>query len=69
MEAAKATLEILLPELGEKIREDSNAKSDADLSVSGYNFDNSNNKWMNVADAVRALMAENLFPPSYTSYP
>lgn len=35
MEAAKATLEILLPELGEKIREDSNAKSDADLSVSG----------------------------------
>ncbi|KAK3874551.1 hypothetical protein Pcinc_020510 [Petrolisthes cinctipes] len=32
MEAAKATLEILLPELGEKIREDSNTKSDADLS-------------------------------------
>lgn len=33
-EAAKATLEILLPELGEKIREESNTKGDADLSVS-----------------------------------
>lgn len=31
-EAAKATLEILLPELGEKIREESNTKDDADLS-------------------------------------
>ncbi|XP_069976525.1 microprocessor complex subunit DGCR8 [Penaeus vannamei] len=31
-EAAKATLEILLPELGEKIREESNTKGDADLS-------------------------------------
>ncbi|KAG7159237.1 microprocessor complex subunit DGCR8-like [Homarus americanus] len=32
-EAAKATLEILLPELGEKIREESNTKGDADLSI------------------------------------
>ncbi|XP_053650878.1 microprocessor complex subunit DGCR8 isoform X1 [Cherax quadricarinatus] len=31
-EAAKATLEILLPELGEKIREESNTKGEADLS-------------------------------------
>ncbi|XP_066985833.1 microprocessor complex subunit DGCR8 isoform X2 [Macrobrachium rosenbergii] len=31
-EAAKSTLEILLPELGKKIREESNTKGDADLS-------------------------------------
>ncbi|KAK7068331.1 Microprocessor complex subunit dgcr8 [Halocaridina rubra] len=31
-EAAKATLEILLPRLGEKIREETNTKGDADLS-------------------------------------
>ena len=34
MEVAKSTLEILLPELGKKIREEGNTEEDTDLSVS-----------------------------------